>query len=105
MAPLIRHFPSRRFYQNRLIDAASVTSRACPPFLEGFANRNVAFLDVKFGRELLRGSSYMNELEGKVIGTLVKCLLCLDISMGIITPYQAQRKVISRECIQELHTL
>lgn len=47
----------------------------------------------------------MNELEGKVIGTLVKCLLCLDISMGIITPYQAQRKVISRECIQELHTL
>ncbi len=100
MAPLIRQFPSKRFYQNRLIDAASVTSRPYHPFLECFVNRNVAFLDIKYGRESLRGNSYMNELEGAAIGTLVKCLLCLDISMGIITPYQAQRKIISRECIQ-----
>lgn len=105
MAPLIRQFPSRRFYQNRLIDAASITSRPCPDFLEGFANRNVAFLDVKYSRESMRGSSYLNELEGRAIGTLVKCLLCLNISMGIITPYQAQRKVISRECIQELRKM
>jgi superfamily I DNA and/or RNA helicase len=105
MAPLIRHFPSRRFYQSRLVDAASVADRTTPPFLECFNNRNVAFIDVKFGREELRGDSYMNEAEGRTVGMLVRCLLWSDISLGIITPYQAQRSVINRECKHELKNM
>lgn len=49
-----------------------------------------------------KGDSHMNEAEAKTVGSLVRCLLQPEISMGIITPYQAQRSVISRECKSEL---
>jgi superfamily I DNA and/or RNA helicase len=97
MAPMIRTFPSRRFYQNRLIDAASVAERAVPPFLECFNGRSVAFVDIKYSREEARSNSCYNEAEARAVGMLVKCLSAPDVSMGIITPYQAQRSVIARE--------
>lgn len=49
MAPLIRQFPSSRFYQNRLIDSEQVKDRIMPEFLSLFDKRNVCFLDIKYG--------------------------------------------------------
>jgi senataxin len=102
MAPLIRYFPSYRFYHDRLIDSDTVIKRELPDFLLCFHNKNVIFIDIKYGRDEKRGDSQINHAEGEAIGLLVKCLLDPNISMGVITPYQAQRKIIKNEAFREL---
>lgn len=99
---MIRHFPSKRFYNDRLVDSDPVKDRLEPTFLADFKERNVIFVDVKFGREEKKGNSFVNEAEGKVIGLIIKCLLDAQTTMGVITPYQAQRKVIMKQGIKEL---
>lgn len=101
MAPLIRAFPSARFYHNRLLDAPSV-HRPLPPCLTSFTNRNVLFLDVCFSSESRNGESVSNEEEAKVVGVLMRSLFEPGVSLGVITPYQAQRRVILRDCQREL---
>ncbi len=49
MAPIIRTFPSRRFYHDRLIDAESIISRPAPSFLQNFTERSVIYIDIKYG--------------------------------------------------------
>lgn len=61
MAPMIRHFPSKRFYNDRLVDSDPVKERLEPSFLSGFEKRNVIFVDVKYGREEKKGNSFTNE--------------------------------------------
>ena len=60
MAPLIRLFPSRRFYCNRLCDSESILERPMPDFLSCFDKRNAMFIDVKSGVEETMRKSKMN---------------------------------------------
>lgn len=60
MSPIIRAFPSSRFYHDRLVDADSVIHRPIPLFLKNFEGRNVLFVDLKYGREERRGDSFWN---------------------------------------------
>lgn len=98
MAPLIRTFPSARFYHSRLVDADSILTRPIPDFLNNFSKRCVLFIDVSFGREEKRGDSYYNEEEAKVASLLIRCLIDQSVSLGLITPYQGQRRAIIRDC-------
>ena len=102
MAPAIREFPSSRFYQGRLVDAPQLEQREMPAFLERFAGRNVAFVDVGFGREERKGESYCNRGEAQVVSRLVQCLITPELSLGVITPYQAQRAEVKRACMWAL---
>lgn len=63
MTPQIRLFPSRAFYNGRLLDDQSVLKRTYPREIEKFKNTNVIFIDVKFGAERLVDKSYENEGE------------------------------------------
>ena len=61
----IRRFPSKSFYENRLVDAKSVEQRPFPQYLSNFENKNVLFLDLKFSKESLAEHSYFNKAEIK----------------------------------------
>ena len=61
-------------------------------------------MDVKYGKEEKKGNSFINEAEGKVVGLIIKCLLDAQTTMGVITPYQAQRKVIMKQGTKELQS-
>jgi senataxin len=104
MAPLIRHFPSVHFYQDRLLDAPLIASRSLPPDLLPFASRSVLFLDAKLGEEMKQGDSHCNPCEARVVSALIARLLRRDIQVGVITPYQAQRRAIVRECQKGLRS-
>jgi hypothetical protein len=55
MDSLIRAFPSRRFYQDRLVDGENVRERArdltlVPACLREFMGKNLLFINVEYGQ-------------------------------------------------------
>lgn len=106
MSPMIRQFPSERFYQQRLVDSNNVFMRDIPELLRPFSfERSVMFIDLKYGQQRIQQSSFCNSREASLIVKILKRykLLQSKISVGIITPYQAQRKLLLKE-IESLQT-
>lgn len=106
MHPQIRDFPSRYFYQGRLIDSESVVNFPDEVYYKDPLLRPYLFYDVTHGRESHRGGSvsYQNVHEAAFCLRLyehlqktAKSLGLAKITVGIITPYKLQLKCLQRE--------
>ena len=99
MHPSISEFPSYKFYNSQLHNGISPSDR---PIVQGFdwpsQLTRVAFINVK-GTEQIYSSSIQNSREVEVVvEVFIKLLAYNDIrSIGIITPYDAQRKRLRNE--------
>ncbi len=103
----IMEFPNKEFYNNKLIAHQSVANRYLEKIESNnqFVNNNlpVEFIDTskcKYFENLKKGSnSYENHLEAKIVIDIVKEYLNANIhpnSIGVITPYLAQVKLIKK---------
>lgn len=113
MHPQIRDFPSRYFYQGRLIDSESVVKLPDEAYYKDPLLRPYIFYDIRHGRESHRGGSvsYQNMHEAQFCLRLyehvmktVKSLGLGKISVGIITPYKLQLKCLHREFEEVLNS-
>ncbi|RYH11069.1 hypothetical protein EON65_38970 [archaeon] len=104
MHPAIAEFPSMRYYNNFLVTDPHVA--ATVPNSKGYYQdkselfRPIVFHDVMYGREKLEGFSMYNTAEARYVVDLF-CTLIRDYpkektNIGIIAPYRAQRKLITR---------
>lgn len=65
--------------------------------------RNYFLVDVKFGEEEFYMNSYRNLGEASVVSYLVyKFMKNTKLSIGVITPYQSQRKQLLKNLIRDL---
>ncbi|KAF8411492.1 hypothetical protein HHK36_004044 [Tetracentron sinense] len=106
MHPQIRDFPSRHFYEGRLMDSQSVTGLPDEIYYKDPLLRPYLFYDITHGRESHRGGSvsYQNIHEAQFCLRLyehlqktLKLLGVSKVSIGIITPYKLQLKCLQRE--------
>ncbi|XP_039056144.1 DNA-binding protein SMUBP-2-like [Hibiscus syriacus] len=113
MHPQIRDFPSRYFYQGRLIDSGSVVSLPDEVYYKDPLLKPYLFYDITRGRESHRGGpvSYQNVHEAVLCLRLYeylqktsKSLGAPRITVGIVTPYKMQLKYIQREFESVLRT-
>ncbi|KAF5748639.1 P-loop containing nucleoside triphosphate hydrolases superfamily protein isoform 3 [Tripterygium wilfordii] len=113
MHPQIRDFPSRYFYQGRLIDSDSVANMPDEGYYKDPLLKPYTFYDITHGRESHRGGSvsYQNLHEAEFCRRLyehlqktLKSLGVSKVSVGIITPYKLQLKCLQREFDQVLKT-
>jgi len=99
MHPSISEFPSYKFYNSQLQNGIDASDRQ---IVQGFdwpsQLTRVAFINVK-GNEQVHASSIQNSREVEVVvEVFIKLLAYNDIrSVGIITPYDAQRKRLRNE--------
>ena len=101
MHPVMREYPSARFYENRLEDGCASTDRPAPAgFLWPDWDRPMAFIPIE-GSEVQdeEGKSRSNLDEAaKVIGIVDELLAMGDIQaseIGIVTPYNGQVRLLS----------
>ncbi|KAL2610776.1 hypothetical protein R1flu_022468 [Riccia fluitans] len=105
MHPQIRDFPSRYFYQGRLVDSESVRSRPDEAYHKDLLLQPYLFYDISHGRESHGGSvSYQNKLEAQVAVRLYLHLQEVvvaggvpSVSVGMITPYKQQLRCLQTE--------
>jgi len=95
MAPEIMAFPSKQFYNNRLI---SKVEREIPVGWPG--KTRVLFREINGEEEVLRGSKF-NKREAKAVKEEVKRLFNVNpmADIAVITPYVAQENVLKRELV------
>ncbi|KAK8677908.1 hypothetical protein V6N13_143428 [Hibiscus sabdariffa] len=113
MHPQIRDFPSRYFYQGRLIDSESVANLPDEVYYKDPLLKPYLFYDITHGRESHRGGSvsFQNVHEAvfclrlyEYLQKTSKSLGVPKITVGIITPYKLQLKCIQREFESVLRT-
>jgi senataxin len=117
MLPEISAFPSRMFYQDRLLNGANVCrSSSRPTYLSGSSGnilRPFIFFDLESSKDQMGRDSHSqpsstqsrsNLEEAKVCVSIVKLLLSQSTyhaekvgPIGVITPYQDQLSVLRRE--------
>ncbi|KAH7283286.1 hypothetical protein KP509_35G070300 [Ceratopteris richardii] len=106
MHPQIRDFPSRYFYQSRVIDSDSIASLPDEPYHSDPLLRPYVFYDVSHGRESHKGNSvsYQNVTEAQFAARLyeylqnyLKAAGISKVSVGVITPYKLQLKCLQQE--------
>jgi senataxin len=76
MHPLIRYFPSRQFYENRITDGDCIKTRKLTPDLVKIhdAMRRVCFFDLTASSETVSDRSKYNPSEVHFTLTLIKTL-------------------------------
>lgn len=111
MHPQIRDFPSRYFYQGRLVDSESVKGLPEEVYHKDPLLQPYLFFDISLGRESHAGSvSYQNKMEAQVAVHLYQHLQKVvaeaagsgppgNVSVGIITPYKQQLQCLEKEFI------
>ncbi|XP_010526369.1 PREDICTED: uncharacterized ATP-dependent helicase C29A10.10c-like isoform X2 [Tarenaya hassleriana] len=106
MHPQIRDFPSRYFYQGRLMDSESVSNAPDEIYYKDPILRPYLFFDISHGRESHRGGSvsYENVDEARFciglymhLQKTLKSMGAGKVSVGIITPYKLQLKCLRQE--------
>ncbi|CAM6105716.1 unnamed protein product [Calypogeia fissa] len=105
MHPQIRDFPSRYFYQGRLVDSESVKEKPGEIYHKDQLLQPYLFYDISQGRESHGGSvSYQNKLEAQVAVRLYMHLQKViatagiaNVSVGMITPYKQQLRCLQSE--------
>lgn len=111
MHPQIRDFPSRYFYQGRLLDSESVSSLPDEVYYKDALLQPYMFFDITHGRESHKGGSvsYQNIHEAQFclklyehLQSFVKSNGGSKVSVGIITPYKLQLRCVEREFEQVL---
>lgn len=118
MHPEISLFPSRSFYESRLVDAASVLTREMSLPIQYLVDRvsRYAFIDLQASQEECSAKSYSNPNEAKLIIALInelhsawksRNLKTQDTNslIGVITPYRKQvsllRKLLHSEHLED----
>ncbi|AEF95732.1 IGHMBP2 family helicase [Methanotorris igneus] len=105
----IMEFPNKAFYDNKLKAHDSVKSQTILDLIKGVEideedkyiinEEPVVFIDVKGKEKRDKDStSYYNEEEAKVVAKLVETFKKYNIPVSVITPYDAQVKLISNLC-------
>ncbi|KAJ7518585.1 hypothetical protein O6H91_21G075400 [Diphasiastrum complanatum] len=105
MHPQIRDFPSRYFYQGRLIDCDRVKNLPDEVFHRDPMLQPYLFYDISHGRESHGGSvSYQNIDEAQFavrlyqhLKSVVQSAGMFNLSVGIISPYKMQLKCLQKE--------
>lgn len=102
MAPIIADFPNTNFYDNKIKSEATLKNSTGP---KGFdwpvSDKPVAFVDCQSSEEKLTyDQSFENETEVRIVYEIVNNLMNLGSitpkQIGIITPYSAQVKKLTR---------
>lgn len=107
MHPFIALFPSRQFYDGKLINGVAESERKAPTgFVWPNEKKPVALLNTpQCAMENSRGSSKSNDFEAELVCGVVSDLLkAQDVTsdgIGVVTPYQAQLKLISDKMKQK----
>ena len=102
MHPVLREFPSARFYENRLEDGCTSDQRPPPAgFLWPDWDHPMAFIPVDGAEEVDdEGKSRSNRDEaGKVLGIVDSLLAMGDITaddIGVVAPYNGQVRLLSQ---------
>ena len=114
MHPEIRAFPSRQFYDDRLVDAPRTAARTKRPWHQCALFKPFVFVDVHQGREYRPsgpdGASWANDEEAEACVAIVKALvrgydaLSSGENVGVISPYKAQASAIRRRLADALGT-
>ena len=112
MHPEIRAFPSRQFYDDRLVDAPRTAARTKRPWHQCALFKPFVFVDVHQGREYRPsgpdGASWANDEEAEACVAIVKALvrgydaLSSGENVGVISPYKAQASAIRRRLADAL---
>ena len=112
MHPEIRAFPSRQFYDDRLVDAPRTAARTKRPWHQCALFKPFVFVDVHQGREYRPsgpdGASWANDEEAEACVAMVKALvrgydaLSSGENVGVISPYKAQASAIRRRLADAL---
>ena len=106
MHPVLREFPSARFYQNRLEDGCEAADRPAPAgFLWPNWDKPMAFVPVDgVEEEDEEGKSRSNRDEAAKVLTIVTELLAMgDLTphdIGVVTPYNGQVRLLNDLFIQ-----
>lgn len=96
MDPEIALFPSKQFYDSRLVTADCVVGRrsSVATSLLG-AERSVVFIDTHASGDIRQGTSMINAREGRLAADLARLLVSHGItSIGVISPYRQQVMLI-----------
>ncbi|XP_017701394.2 helicase sen1-like isoform X2 [Phoenix dactylifera] len=109
----IRDFPSRYFYQGRLMDSESVANLPDEIYYKDPLLQPYIFYDIMHGRESHRGGSvsYQNIHEAQFslrlyvhLQKFLKASGGKKVTVGIITPYKLQLKCLQREFEEVLNS-
>uniref|UniRef100_A0ABD2X640 C2H2-type domain-containing protein n=1 Tax=Trichogramma kaykai TaxID=54128 RepID=A0ABD2X640_9HYME len=99
MAPKIAQFPSEEFYNNSLIHEVKEKDRILEKDLEEFIEHPFIIVNKIESEEKKMHTSYCNPIEGQYVLELCKKLIKNDVTppneIGIITPYERQRRYLS----------
>ena len=101
MHPVLREFPSARFYQNRLEDGCASAERPAPAgFLWPDWDKPMAFVPIEGAEEEdEEGKSRSNRDEAaKVLNVVIDLLAMGDLTphdIGVVTPYNGQVRLLS----------
>ncbi|EHP87932.1 IGHMBP2 family helicase [Methanotorris formicicus] len=111
----IMKFPNKAFYDNKLKAHKSVESHTIFDLIDVEVDEEdkfiineepIVFIDVKGKEKRDKDStSYYNEEEAKVVAKLVGIFKKYNIPVSVITPYDAQVKLISNLCDGEVNTV
>ena len=103
MHPIIAEFPSRRFYEGKIEDAANILDLVGVDQCHWYSEPVFAplvFFDVADGAHTISFNSFINELEAAMVEAIVRALLrCYPgerwkEKIAVVTPYAEQVRLI-----------